>query len=74
MKTLIASALMATAAMATVASASTSTALIESEASRYVTNADVSNLTPTQLQRLALILHSGDDEGEKRAAVRSILK
>lgn len=68
MKTLIAT----TALVLTAFSAS---AMVDTSAiQQYVPNADLSTLSDDEVNTLLLIVHSGDNESEKRAAVQAMVK
>jgi hypothetical protein len=47
--------------------------VLESEVRQYAADADLSSLSNADLNILASLVHSGDNEGEKRAAVRAFL-
>lgn len=73
MKTLIASALIASAAIAGTASAMI-TPQVPAEARLILPGADFSNLTAAEIHALTNIVHGGDSNGEKQAAIRSLLR
>ena len=70
MKTLIASAALALTTLAGAASAMTDASAIQ----QYAPNTDVSMLSETDVNVLLSVIHSGDSEGEKRAAVQAYLQ
>ncbi len=73
MKTVFASALVAVAALTGAANAMTVSPALESDVRQYAPEADISTLSTAEINVLASLVHGGDSEGEKRAAVRAFL-
>ena len=72
MKKTIATALVAVATLTGAASAMTPAG---ADAIRfYAGDADVSTLTPAEVNAILSIIHNGDSEGEKRNAVKAFLQ